>query len=70
MQIFWLNFQMTSKNFMKTSQLERCTKDGLIVCKVLINSKINLNRFILPGNKKFKKIHGYARSAKVSPLNS
>ena len=54
-KIFRLNLQMTSKNFMRTSQLDICIKDGLIACKVLIDSKITLNHFILPGNKKLKK---------------
>ena len=38
MKIFCLNLQMTSKKFMKTSQLDRCIKDELIVCKALVDS--------------------------------
>ena len=38
-KIFRLNLQMTSKNFMRTSQIDMCIKDGLIACKVPIDSK-------------------------------
>ena len=54
-KIFRLNLQMTSKNFMRTSQIDMCIKDGLIAYKVPIDSKTTLNHFILPGNKKLKK---------------